>query len=137
SRRTSQSDDTFQWPPPNSDEPDIIWLDGKGAPVSRQPSVTTRKDPPSSAARRPRSSSAPRADVRLASRRGMFGDLDLYVPHPRGPAANLDLRLQSPSPPSSSRSKSTVPAGTMRRGGRPLGQQSVLFVRGVYRHICV
>jgi hypothetical protein len=105
------SDDTFQWPPPIDDEPDIIWLDGKGAPVVRQTPKAARKDPPSSAARRPPPASTPSPDVRLASRREVFGDFDLHVPPSREPTADLNLRLP---PRSSAGPESRGRTGTMR-----------------------
>jgi hypothetical protein len=112
------SDDTFQWPPPIDDEPDIIWLDGKGAPVVRQTPKAARKDPPSSAARRPPPASTPGPDVRLASRREVFGDFDLHVPPSREPTADLNLRLpprSSAGPGSRGRTGTTRPP--RRRSG--------------------
>jgi hypothetical protein len=124
SRRTAHSDDTFQWPPPIDEEPDIIWLDGNGGPVKRQ-TPKARNDPPAPAARRPIPTSAPRAGVRLASRREIFGDLDLYAPRSQGPAADLNLRS---APQSNSRSKSLGPTRTMRPARRRSGTGLAVLV---------
>jgi hypothetical protein len=124
-RRTAQPNDTFQWPPPIDEEPDIIWLDGKGAPVSRQTPKAGRKDPPAPAARQPIPTSTPRPDVRLAARRAIFGDLDLHVPASSRPAADLNLRLP---PRSNSRSGSPGPTGRMRRARRRSGTGLALLV---------
>jgi hypothetical protein len=122
--RSVTSDDTFQWPPPIDDEPDIIRLDGKGAPVIRQTPKAARKDPPSSAARRPPPRSTPGPDVRLASRREVFGDFDLYVPS-REPTAGLNLRL-----PPRSRASPGSPGrtGTMRPARRRSGTGFAVLV---------
>jgi hypothetical protein len=125
SRRTAKSDDTFQWPPPIDDEPDIIWLDGKGTPVIRQMSKAARKDPPSSAARQPPPTSTPGPDVRLASRREIFGDFDLYVPPSQEPTADLNLRLP---PRSSAGPVSPAPTGRMRRARRRAGTGFAVLV---------
>jgi hypothetical protein len=124
-RRTARPDDTFQWPPPIDEEPDIIWLDGKGAPVIRQTPKAARKDPPPSAARRPPPPSTPGPDVRLASRRELLGDFDIYVPTSREPTADLNLRL----PPRSSAGPGSLGrTGTMRPARRRSGTGFAVLV---------